>query len=85
MVGKQYMIFQVNPHAEGMRGDLKFENRLPLAASNIVVSYFVDSLRAKFCRGNKNVYLHFMSLLRIDVTQVLQILPLVRPGPTYST
>ena len=30
-------------------------------------------------------YLHFMSLLHIDMTQVLKILPQVRPVPTYST
>ena len=45
----------------------------------------VNSLRAKFCRGNINIYLHFISLLHIDMTQVLKILPQVRPGPTYST
>ena len=27
----------------------------------------------------------FMSLLHIDVTQVLEILPQVKSGPTYST
>ena len=42
-------------------------------------------LRAKFFRGNINIYLHFMSLLHIDMTQVRKILPQVRPGPTYST
>ena len=46
--------------------------------------YIIDSLRVKFCRGNINIYLHFMSLLHIDKTQVLKILPQVRPGPTYS-
>ena len=45
----------------------------------------VNSLRAKFCRGNINIHLHFMSLLHIDITKVLKILPQVRPGPTYST
>ena len=44
-----------------------------------------NSSRAKFCRGNINIYLHFMSLLHIDMTRVLKILPQVRPGPTYST
>ena len=38
-----------------------------------------------FFRGNITIYLHFMSLLHIDVTHVLKILPRVRPGPTYST
>ena len=45
----------------------------------------LNSLRAKFFRGKINIYLHFMSLLHIDMTQVLKILPQVRPGPTYST
>ena len=45
----------------------------------------LNSLPAKFCSGDINIYLHFMSLLHIDMTQVLQILPQVRPGPTYST
>ena len=31
------------------------------------------------------MYLHFMSLLHIDMTQALKIHPQVRPGPTYST
>ena len=34
---------------------------------------------------NINIHLHFMSLLHIDMTKVLKILPHVRPGPTYST
>ena len=40
----------------------------------------INPLRAKFFRGNINTYLHFMSLLRIDMTHVLKILPQVRPG-----
>ena len=36
-------------------------------------------------RGNKNIYLHFMPFLHIDMTQVVEILPQVRPGYTYST
>ena len=39
----------------------------------------------KFFIGNINIYLHFMSLLHINMTHVLKILPQVRPGPTYST
>ena len=45
----------------------------------------INPLRAKFFRGNTNIYLHFMSLLHIDMTQVLKILPQVTPEPTYST
>ena len=43
----------------------------------------IHPLRAKFFRGIINIYLHFMSLLHIDMT--LKILPHVRPGPTYTT
>ena len=31
------------------------------------VCFFLKSLRAKFFRGNINIYLHFMSLLQIDI------------------
>ena len=36
-------------------------------------------------RGNKYMYLHFMSFLHIDMMQVFEIFPQVRPGHTYST
>ena len=42
-------------------------------------------LRAKFFRGNINIYLHFVSFLHIDTTQVVAILPQIRQEPTYST
>ena len=45
----------------------------------------INPLRAKFFCGNINIYLHFMSLLHIDLAQVLKFLPLVRPGLIYST
>ena len=45
----------------------------------------INPLHAKFSTGNINIYLHFMSLLHIDMTQVVEILHQVRPGPTYST
>ena len=45
----------------------------------------VNSLHAKLFRGNKNIYSHFTSFLHIDMTQVVEILPQVRQGPTYST
>ena len=47
--------------------------------------YILNPLCAKFFRGNMNIYLHFISLLHIDMTDVLKILSQVRPGPTYST
>ena len=34
-----------------------------------------NPLHVKFFRGNKNIYLHFISILHIDKTQVIGILP----------
>ena len=45
----------------------------------------INPLRAKFFRGNMNVYLHFVSFFHIDTTQVVEILPQIRQAPTYST
>ena len=45
----------------------------------------INPLRAIFCWGNINIYLHFMSLLHIDLTQLLKFLSQVRPGLIYST
>ena len=47
--------------------------------------FVINSLCVKFFRGKINIYLHFMSLLRIDMTQVPKSLSQVRPGPAYST
>ena len=44
-----------------------------------------NPLRAKFFRGNINIYLHFVSFLHIDATQVVEILPQVKQEPTHST
>ena len=45
----------------------------------------LNPLRAIFFRGNINIYLHFVSYLHIDTTQVVEILPQVRQEPTYSS
>ena len=45
----------------------------------------INPLRAKFFRENMNIYLHFVSFLHIDTTQVVEILPQIRQQPTYST
>ena len=45
----------------------------------------INPLQAKFFRGNINIYLHFVSFLYIDTTQVVEILHQVRQEPTYST
>ena len=44
------------------------------AKSNVCLVPPCHPLRAKFSRGNKNIYLHFMSFLRIDMAQVVEIL-----------
>ena len=45
----------------------------------------LNPLRAKFLRENINIYLHFMSFLHTNKTQVVEISPRVRQGPAYST
>ena len=45
---------------------------------------WVNLLRAEFFRENKNIYLHFMSFLHIDMIQVVEIIPQVRQEHTYS-
>ena len=55
-----------------------------LAILNYII--VINPLRAKFFRGNINIYLHFVSFLHIDTTQVVvEILPQLRQEPTYST
>ena len=44
-----------------------------------------NPLRAKFFRENINIYLHFVSYLHIDTTQVVEILPQIRQEPAYAT
>ena len=50
-----------------------------------VTLHLINPLRAKFFRGNINIYLHFVSFLHIDTTQVVESLPQIRQEPTYST
>ena len=45
----------------------------------------INPLRAKFLRDNINIYLHFMSFLHTNKTQVAEIPPRVRGRPAYST
>ena len=44
-----------------------------------------NPLRAKYLGENINIYLHLMSFLHINKTQVVEIPPRVRQGPAYST
>ena len=50
-----------------------------------VLIQVLNPLHAKFCRGNINIYLHFVSFLHIDMKKVVEILPQIRQEPTYST
>ena len=45
----------------------------------------LNPLRARFFRRNINIYLHFVSFLHIDTTQVVEILTQIRQEATYST
>ena len=54
------------------------------ASMNVGID-LLNPLRVEFFTGNKNIYLHFMSFLHIDMTQVVEILARVRQGPTYFT
>ena len=45
----------------------------------------LNPLRAKFFSGTTNIYLHFVSFLHIDTTQVVEILLQIRQELTYST
>ena len=44
----------------------------------VAMLFSVNPLHAKFFRGNENIYLHFMSFIHIDLTQVLKMFPQVR-------
>ena len=57
-----------------------------IACSNIYTGpTTVNTLHAQFFRGRINIQLHYMPWLKIDMTQIVEILPHVRQGPTYST
>ena len=63
-----------------------FNWSLPPSIINISYKFEVirNPLRAKFSRGNINIYLHFVSFRHIDTTQLVKILPQIRREPTYS-
>ena len=51
----------------------------------LIYCLLINPLRAKFFWGNINIYLHIMPFLHIDMTQVAEILPQIRHGPTHFT
>ena len=67
-------------------GHVTWQLVLVLCVSNDVVGCFPLTLYVlNFSEGTQNIYLHFMSFLHIDMTQVVEILRQIRQGPTYST
>ena len=46
--------------------------------------YSINPLHAEFFRRIININLHFISFLNTDMTQVVEILPQVRKGPTLT-
>ena len=44
-----------------------------------------NPLRAKFIKGNINMYLHFILFLHINMTQAAEIPPCVKQGSTLSS
>ena len=55
-----------------------------MASLNLMALSSVNPLRAKFFKVNINMYLHFMSFLRTNKTQVIEIPPQIRQGPAYT-
>ena len=56
-----------------------------LKGTTEMTAYKFNPLRAISFRENRNIYLHFMSFLHTNKTQVVEIPPLVRQGPAYYT
>ena len=50
-------------------------NDIPHKTVGSVTYPCLNPLRAKFCREKINIYLHFMSFLHINKTQVVEIPP----------
>ena len=65
-----------------MEGQHEFSGQVALRQGNKIFED-ANSLRAKFFRGNINMYLHFISFLHTDMPKIVEILPRIRPGLTY--
>ena len=64
---------------------LATEGAISKDSTGVIRSPRINPLRAKFFRGNKNMYLNFMSSLHIDTTQAVEILLEVRQECAYFT
>ena len=70
-----------SPHGRHSAG-----KSLPWVSQDLQLTvHTLNPLRAKFFGGNIKHNLHFMSFLYIDMTQVVEILPQIRRGPTHSS
>ena len=66
----------------------RFTIDCPLTGALWSIEHYLSQpnpLPAKLFRGNINIYLHFVSFLHIDMTQVVEIFSKVRQGSTYPT
>ena len=76
-----YLIVYINSHSDYTLQNCYFVMGMRL----VTTSWFlIKPLCAKFFRWNKNICLHFMSFLHIDMTHVVEILPQVRQELTCS-
>ena len=72
------------PYGARPSADTVLMTKLDTAFTKLV-SLNINPLRAKFLRENIKMYLHFMSFLHTDNTQVVEIPPWVRQGLAYIT
>ena len=75
---------------DNCRNDVQYMRRdthtlCALLCSVVIGTCVFNPLRAKFFRENINKYLHFVSFLNIDTTQIDEILTQIRQEPAYST
>ena len=85
IVGRRVIFIWSLIHGLRWSGLIKAEPGENFAGDAQDVNHCVNPLRAKFFRGNINIYLHLMSFLHTNKTQVVEIPPRVRQGPAYST
>ena len=55
-----------------------------LLCTMVSIKYLLRLYVRNFSEGSWNIYLHFMSFFHIGMTQVVEIFPQIRQGPTHS-
>ena len=90
--GRAFAYIQIDWQAEKMNRQTDIRSDTNIPSQNFIEQGYYKHVATtltlyvlNFADGNISIYLHLISLLHIDMTQVLKILPQVRPGPTYST